>query len=190
MHRAIFRERPHMNVSMRVAVCLAVPFVVSAQARTPPSQAGARRELVWSAPGQEILTPRFSPDGEAIVLVTRGGGPSNTRKIDPRFDDPIVKVIDFHGTVICEVRYGWNPSLSRDHKRLVYSEQVRPITGLRTLASTMAGNGIRMYDCETKRSLGVADPQGGYLDAPLFSPEGESILYTRNEPVNGSFGGA
>jgi hypothetical protein len=155
-------------------------------------QATPRREFVWSAPGQEIFAPRFSADGEAIALVTRAHGSplTESEKANPRFGDPVVKVIDANGNVTCEAKYGWDPSLSPDHKRVVYSEQVKPITGMRALAATMAGNAIRMYDCETRKTRKIADPQVGYLSSPFFSADGGTIIYTNDEAVNGAFAGA
>jgi hypothetical protein len=170
------------------------------------SQATVTRELIWSAPGNEILSPQFSPDGNFVVLVTRvywpdGGDaeglPDSFLKsleahanADPRFADPVIKLVSLSGKVACEARYGWNPSVSSDDKRLIFSEQVRPITGLRELASPQAGNGIRMYDCETRQLTKIADPQSGYLDMPFFSPSGDSIVFTENEAVNGAYGGS
>jgi hypothetical protein len=156
------------------------------------AQATAKREFIWSAPGQEILAPRFSPDGEAIALVTQAHESPETKaeKANPRFGDPVVMVIDAHGNVSCQAKYGWSPSLSPDHKRVVFAEQVKPITGMRPLAAQLEGNAIRMYDCETKETLNVADPHGGYLGSPFFSADGGSIIYTNNEAVNGSMGGA
>ena len=161
---------------------------------------------MWSRPGDQILTPGFSSDGNFVVLVTRAYWPDGAdaeglpdsffkrlaarAKADPRFADPVVRVIALSGKEICEVKYGWNPSLSQDDKRLVFSEQVKPITGFRELASPQAGNGIRMFDCETKGLTKIADPDTGYLDAPFFSPDGGSIVYTENEAVNGAFGGS
>lgn len=164
------------------------------------------RQLRWSAPGQEILTPQFSADGDFLTLVTRGYVPDGAdaeglpdsffkglqakEKANPRFADPVIKVIDLHGNVTCEVKYGWNPSLSRDDKRLVFSEQVKPITGYRALASPMSGNDIRVYNCRTKQSVRIAVPRSGYFDAPFFSQGGNSIVYTENKAVNGAYGGS
>lgn len=198
------RVRPIIQYSS--AVLFFVVFLIAVQKTRAQSQAAANRELVWPAPGQEILTPQFSPDGNFVTLVTRGYVPDGAdaeglpdsffktletkEKSNPRFADPVSKVIDLHGNVTCEVRYGWNPSVSRDDRRLVFSEQVKPITGFRALASPMDGNGIRMYDCGTKTTVKIADPRTCYLDTPFFSPDGESIVYTDNEAVNGAFGGS
>ena len=165
----------------------------------------AKRELVWPQAGREIRTPAFSPDGKFVVLVTKNYWPDGEdaeglpdsffralearAKSDPRFADPEIKVLDLTGKEVCETRYGWSPQLSPDDRYVLFSEQVKPITGLRELAETMAGNGIRLFDCESKQLTRIADPEHGYLDAPFFAPDGSSIYYTENEAVNGAFGG-
>ena len=180
--------------------------LISVQGVAGQSQVPANRELVWSAPGQEILTPQFSADGNFIALVTRGYVPDGAdaeglpdsffkalrakEKANPRFADPVIKVVDLRGNITCEAKYGWSPSFSTDAKRLVFSEQVKPITGFRALASPMEGNGIRMHDCGTGQTVKIADPHTGYLGRAFFSPDGGSIVYTDNEAVNGAFGGS
>lgn len=188
----------------RILACIAL-LLFPARAISQ-SQPVVTRQLVWAALGQEILTPKFSADGNLIALATRAyvpdGGDAEglpgsffkaleaKEKAEPRYADPVIKVIDLGGKVVCETRFGWNPSLSHDSKRVVFSEQVKPITGFRALASPMAGNAIRMYDCETKQLTKIADPKTGYFDSPFFSPNGGSIVFTEDEAVNGSFGGA
>ena len=46
--------------------------LVSVQSASGQSQVTLRKELLWAASGQEILTPQLSPDGDFITLVTRG----------------------------------------------------------------------------------------------------------------------
>jgi hypothetical protein len=195
-----------MHFRRRPSLVLLIAVLVSTHSANGQSQLLLKKEFIWSAPGGEILTPKFSPDGNFIVLVTRAYWPdggdaeglpdsffkklADHAKADPRFDDPVIKVVALNGNVACEAQYGWNPSLSRDDKRLVFSEQVKPITGFRGLASPMSGNAIRMYDCGTRQLTRIADPRTGYLDAPFFSPDGRSVVYTENEAVNGAFGGS
>lgn len=192
------RYRPALTL---FAASMALVQGTHAQTHTPVT-----RELVWSAPGSEIRSPQFSPDGNFVVLVTRAYWPDGGdaeglpdsffksleahKKADPRFADPVIKMISLAGKVVCEAKYGWNPSVSRDDARVVFSEQVKPITGYRELATTQAGNGIRMYDCESNQLTKIADPETGYLDVPFFSPDGGSIIYTENEAVNGAYGGS
>ena len=190
----------------RFCHCFVLILLIAFQGLNGQEVFPLKKELVWSKPGEEIVTPQFSPDGNFVVLVTRAYWPdggdaeglpdsffqqlSARAKANPRFADPVVKVVDLSGKVVCEARYGWNPSLSRDDKRIVFSEQVKPITGYRELASPEAGNGIRVFDCETKELTKIADPVTGYLDTPFFSPDDGSIVYTENEAVNGAFGGS
>lgn len=186
--------------------CLVLLFVAGIPSLNGQSALALRKELVWSAPGQEIATPQFSPDGNFIVLVTRAYWPDGANaeglpesffnkltakaKADPRFADPVIKAIALTGKLVCEVQFGWNPSLSPDDKHVVFSEQVKPITGFRGLASPLAGNGIRMYDCGTKELTKIADPDTGYFANPFLSSDGGSIIYSQNEAVNGAFGGS
>jgi hypothetical protein len=169
------------------------------------SSIAVKRDLNWSRPGNEITTPQFSMDGSLIVLVSRvhvpdGGeaeglpesyfkGLEERQKREPRFADPTIELIDLKGKTVCEASYGWNPSISPDNKSLVYSRQKNPITGLRMLAETQAGNDIQIFDCEKRQARLVAEPDSGYLDNPFFFPDDNSIVYTENEAVNGASGG-
>jgi hypothetical protein len=175
---------------------------------TAQSQASTslKKELVWSLPGNEIASPQFSADGNFIVLVSRVHWPDaeeaeslpeaffnklEARKHrEPRFADPVVRLIDLKGNPVCDVRYGTNPSIAADNKSIVFSRQRKPITGLRPLAATLAGNDIQLFDCEKKEARTIAEPQTGYFDNPIFLPDGYSIAYTVNEAVNGEMGGA
>jgi hypothetical protein len=192
--------------ALRLALFVVITSPNPVPALSGPSQVTVTRVLTWPAAGQEILSPQFSPDGDFIALVTRSyipdGGDAEglprsffqaiekQEKANPRFADPVIKVIDLHGNITCTAKYGWNPSLAPDNEHLVFAEQVKPITGFRELASPMAGNGIRMYSCATRQTVNVADPRTGYLDRPIFSLDGSSIVYTMNEAVNGAYGGA
>jgi hypothetical protein len=180
---------------------IAVPGTASAQARVP-----VRRELVWSLTENETEAPHFTDDGAFVVLVSRVHWPDGAEaeelpeafferlherlRKEPRFADPIIRLIDLNGKQVCEVRYGSNPSVSPDGRSIAFSRQKRPISGLRALAETLAGNDIQVFDCEKKEAKTVAEPDTGYLDDPLFSPDGKSIIYTTNEAVNGSMGGS
>jgi hypothetical protein len=164
-----------------------------------------KRDLVWSRPECEVDSPRFSDDGNFIVLATRVHWPdaaeaeglpdsffvklTERKRKNPRFADPVIRLIDLKGNQVCEVRYGSHPSISPDHKRIVFSRQKKSISGLRLLAQTLAGNDIQVFDCEKKESTTIAEPDRGYLDNPIFLPDGNSIAYTMNEAVNGAYGG-
>src|SRR5580692_1747993 len=112
-----------MHFRRRPALVLLIAVLVSTHSANGQSQLLLKREFMWSAPGGEILTPKFSPDGNFIVLVTRAYWPdggdaeglpdsffkklADHAKADPRFDDPVIKVVALNGNVACEAQYGW-----------------------------------------------------------------------------------
>lgn len=187
-----------------VGISLLCLFIVALLPTMGLAGGSPKRELVWSEPENEISSPEFSSDGNFIVLVTRAHWPDGheaeglpedyfqkleKRKQDnPRFADPVTKLIDLKGNTVCEVRYGTSPAVSSDNKTIAFSRQKKPITGLRALAETLQGNDIQTFDCEKKQARTIAEPDAGYLDNPIFLTAG-SLSYTRNEATNGAFGG-
>jgi len=162
--------------------------------------------MEWSLADAEIHTPKFSDDGKFIAVVTVTHWPDGheaegtpetflkqlefKKKENPRFADPVMRLLDSSGNETCSIQYGWNPSVSGDDKRIAFSYQRKPITGFRALADTMEGNDIRLFDCETKTLTVLAQPEWGYLDNPEFISSSNSILYSLNEATNGAMGGA
>ena len=155
-----YDSRMKILLDCRLVMMLFVASVALVDGIHAQIQAPATRLLVWSAPEKEILSPQFSPDGNFVVLVTRAYWPDGAdaeglpdsffkrleahAKADPRFADPVIELISLAGKVGCEARYGWNPSVSRDDERVVFSEQVKPITGFRELASQ-----AMVFECMT-----------------------------------------
>jgi hypothetical protein len=186
--------------------CVAVLPLISSSATVHGQDISLKKELVWSLPGSEIASPKFSADGKFVVLVSRTHWPDGAeaeglpdaflekfgkrKQQEPRFADPIIRLIDLKGNPICEIRYGTSPSIAVDNKSIVFSRQKNPITGLRPLAATQAGNDIQIFDCEKKQARTIAEPQTGYLDNPVFLPDGRSIAYSLNDAVNGEMGGS
>jgi hypothetical protein len=194
------KRRISSNYVVLFALLTAISGLSSGQVSSRVS-----KELVWSLPESEITSPQFSDDGNFIVLVSRTHWPDGDeaeglpeaffkklearKRREPRFADPIVRLIDLKGDAVCEVRYGTNPRISPDNKSIVFSHQKKPITGLRPLADTLAGNDIQVFDCEKKEARTIAEPTTGYFDTPIFLPDGHSIAFTVNEAVNGAMGG-
>ena len=164
-----------------------------------------RKELTWSLDEHEIATPKFSPDGQFIVFSKRVHWPDGheaeelfwdqaadlrkRKKDNPRFQDPVVTLIDLKGNVTCEVKYGSDPIVLPDNKTIILSRQKSALTGLRSLAETLSGNDIALYDCGSKASSILAAPKRGFLDEPVLLPGNLSIAFAVNEAVNGAFAG-
>jgi hypothetical protein len=196
------------RIERLLVACISLFSLVSFASSSARGQASVpiRKELVWFQPESEIDAPQFTADGKFIALVSRVHWPDGVeaeglpdsffkklgerRRKDPRFADPVVRLIDLKGNQLCEIRYGSNPSVSPDGKKIAFSRQKKPISGLRRLAETLAGNDIQVFDFETKQTRTIAEPDSGYLDDPIFLPDGNSIVYTRNEAVNGAMGGS
>jgi WD40-like Beta Propeller Repeat len=194
--------------SMRTQCLVRIFVLLSAASVIAQSQSHIvpKKELAWSLPDNEIASPRFSPDGSLVALVSRVHWPDGDeaeslpesvfdkleqrRAREPRFADPIIRVIDLKGNQVCEARYGTNPSISPDNKSVVFSRQKKPLTGVRALAETQASNDIQLFDCEKKQARTIAEPLTGYFDDPIFLLDGHSIAYTVNEAVNGAMGGS
>jgi len=206
LDRFSLRIRPRSIRTLCFACTVALLLsAASATAQSQPNIA-VKKELAWSLPENEISSPQFSADGNFIVVVSRVHWPDGDeaeslpetffdklqarKQREPRFADPIIRLIDLKGSPVCEVRYGTNPSIAPDNKSIVFSRQEKPLTGLRTLAETQEGNDIQVFDCEKKEARTVAQPQTGYFDSPIFLPDGHSIAYTVNEAVNGAMGGS
>lgn len=186
--------------------CIIVLLLSVASATAQSTNIPVKKELVWSLAENEIASPQFSADGNFIVVVTRVHWPDGDeaealpepfldkleerKHRDPRFADPVIRLLNLKGNSVCEVRYGTNPSIAADNKSIVFSRQKKPLTGLRTLADTQAGNDIQVFDCEKKEARTVAEPQTGYFDNPIFLPDAHSVAYTVNEAVNGAMGGS
>jgi hypothetical protein len=205
LDRCLLRISPCSICTLALSCIVLFLSVASATAQSQ-STIAVKKELIWSLPDNEIASLQFSPDDNFIVVVSRVHWPDGDeaeglpeaffsklearKRREPRFADPVIRLIDLKGNPVCEVRYGTNPSISTDNKSIVFSRQKKPLTGLRPLAETQAGNDIQLFDCERKEARTVAEPSTGYFDNPIFLPDGHSIAYSVNEAVNGAMGGS
>ncbi len=159
----------------------------------------------WQEPDTELYQPCFSPDSRAIALVRKKHIPDfaeaemlseedrkkRTSPIekDERYADPEVIVLKIGETTPSRVDWGWSPAFSPDGTSIAYAFQKKPISRFRILAETMAGNDIRLYHLTGKSTRVLAEPKTGYLDSPVFSPDGARIKYSLCDAVNGAYGG-
>jgi hypothetical protein len=159
----------------------------------------------WHEANTELYAPTFSPDGREVALVRKRHLPDGheaeafTEKElkaryaridkDERYSDPQVVIIKVGKQAAEPIDWGWSPVFSPDGGKIAYAHQKKPISRFRVLAETLAGNPIRVFDRVTKQQATVASPKQGYLDDPLFSPDGGTIVYAIGDAVNGAWGG-
>jgi WD40-like Beta Propeller Repeat len=193
-----------VNVAQLLLVMLALePASGNATPVAAPSKA-VRESLRWSLPNSRIVSARFGPGGR-LAVVTEALYPDGhlaetyskdeldrlqeRAKREPRFADPVIRVLSPAGKETCTFGHGWSPALSDDGRFVTYENQKQPITGLRRVAEVLAGNGIRIHDCVTGEETTVAEPQSGHLAEPSFLADGQHIVFSYQEAINGSFTG-
>lgn len=180
----------------------AVTLVACTVAQAQPTDGIAWR---WNLTGYDLYDPAFSPNGSEIVLVrqrhTPDGGEAigvprerldeNRRLIaaDPRYADPEVIVLHVgSGEASDRIDWGWEPAFAPDGMTIAFAAQTNPISQYRVLASTLAGNEIRIYDRRTGEIDVLAKPETGYFADPLFSPDGRRLVFSLADAVNGAYG--
>ena len=190
----------------RLVLALAVALTVGgacAISQEGPSSTGF--SWTWQRPDTEIYHASFSADGTEVAFVQKYHWPDGheaemvsdevltslrkRQQSDPRFADPRVCVVRVGEATPEFIAYGWSPRFSPDSRKIAYASQVRPLTGLRALASTLRGNSIEIYDRQSDLHSTVATPSSGYLLSPVFSSEGTKVLFSMCDATNGAYGG-
>jgi dipeptidyl aminopeptidase/acylaminoacyl peptidase len=171
-----------------------------------PAFAETKPAWTWQEPNVEIYQPSFSADGKEIVLVRKRHIPDyaeaeglseaelkkRTAPIDEnmRYADPEIVILKIGDPKAKYVDWGWSPVFSPDGSNIVYAFQEKAISRFRILAESMAGNDIRIYNRADTTSRVLAEPKSGYLDEPIFSPDGTKIIYSFCDATNGAYGGS
>lgn len=111
-------------------------------------------------------------------------------KKEPRFGDPRVVIHHLKTGKVEEVDYGWDPQLSKDEGFLVYAKQIKPMAGLRQVASSFFGNSIVLFDRKNNKSLVLAQPKNSeiYFSKPVFSIDQKKVIFELNAKANGAWG--
>ncbi len=163
-------------------------------------------EINWSYYEEkyEILHPQISGDNTHLVFVRKLHSPDGHEaemfsedelkkyderaKTNKRFEDPEIVLLNIKDKRIKKIDFGWNPSFSHDNEKIVYAHQAKPISGLRVLAATLAGNEIRQYDIGENRIQTLAQPDFGYFSGPVFNKDDKKVLFSIADAANGSYG--
>lgn len=159
----------------------------------------------WQEPDTELYHPAFSKDGTEIAIVRKKHIPDfaeaeslSAEEIkkrnepidkDERYADPEVIVLRVGDKNPMRVDWGWSPAFSPDGSLIAYAFQKKPISRFRMLARTMEGNDIRLYRRSDKTIRTLAEPSTGFLDSPVFAPDGGKIIYAFGDAINGEYGG-
>jgi hypothetical protein len=159
----------------------------------------------WHEKGYEIYHATLSPDNRDITFDRKLHWPDgheaemfserelkryeDRKKQNNRFADPEVMILDIGKKKINKIEWGWAPEISPDGQRIVYAYQLKPISGFRILAATLAGNEIHEYNMTTNKISTLTKPDSGYLNNPFYSNDDE-VIYSFCDAVNGAYGGA
>jgi hypothetical protein len=194
-------ERPRVLGAIAAVAAVAASSSFDRRAGAADDRAPILR---WTAPNTQVHSVRFGPHGELAIVAaylypdghlaetysTRELAALRRRaKREPRFADPVIHVLAPDGKETCTVRYGWSPAVSPDGRAVAYQHQKRPITGLRALAETLAGDDIRIHDCSTGAGVVIAEPKTGYFGRPSFLPDGKHLVFSHEDAVSGAYGG-
>ncbi len=181
-------------------------LVVSTSLALPAIAGGALQvKTVLDDVNIELYSPAFIPNSTSIAIVRKPHEPDgheaesfsekelaaifDRKKTKPRWADPEVTIVTEDGKGRTVVDHGWNPEPSIKGDSLFYIRQVKPISGLRVLAETQAGNSLYTYDIAKKTKKELVVPKSGYIDAPLASFKENKIAYEICDATNGAWGG-
>lgn len=163
----------------------------------------------WFQAGTEIRDPCFSPDGTEIAFALKRhemdgaeaeGMPEDqiakyraehkaAIRNNPRAFDPFVKILSLKTGRLQPVGFGYEPAFSPDGQQIAFQFQKQPISGLRELTSTLAGNEIQLFDRRTGSVRAVVTPVERHVAHPVFSPDGRSLAFTYEDNMNGAYSG-
>lgn len=182
-----------------VAVCLLLGALGTAFSADKPV-------WKWQEADTEIYQPVFSPDGTELVFVRKKHIPdfSEAESLsdeelkkkkapidkDERYADPEVVIVKIGEKEPLRVDWGWLPAFSPDGQSVAYAFQKKPISRFRVLAETLAGNEIRLFQRADKSIRTLAVPASGHLESPIFTPDGQAVVYDSGTATNGAHAGS
>ena len=164
--------------------------------------------IIWShlEKGFDVYSPKFSSDGKEIVFVRQRHIPDGheaesydektlgkiiqKNKTIPRYSDPEVTVSKIGSSKMKKIDWGWTPCFSENGQAIAYAKQVKPISGYRILAKTLAGNSINVFSRKNGMIKELVVPSKYQnLTSPIFLKNGNEILYILSGAVNGAYAG-
>jgi len=177
-------------------------FIIS---RPSLSDQSVRRVWAWHLDGYEIYDMTFSNMSDQIAFVKKFHVPDGIEaeaftkeqlkefqlmgEKNNRFSDPELTLMNIGKAQADRIDWGWQPCFSPDGKKLAYSHQKNPMSLYRDSAVARRGNEVFEYDLVDKDTRTLVMPgMDGYLSEPLYSPDGQEVLYYSSTGVNGTYG--
>ena len=138
------------------------------------TSSGPQPLLPQPSPDDHYTQAEWSPDGEHIYSVHYNNQRPNGGQLDPIYDIVRIKYPDGQTEQVAD--HALWPRLSSDSSKLVYIF-VDPASGRNELVVANAdGSNSRRVILSGAQALEV-------IDAPIFSPDGQSILFSAPEPA-------
>lgn len=134
---------------------------------------GPQPLLTQPTPDDHYTQAEWSPDGKYIYAVHYNSKRPNGGQLDPIYD--VLRIRYSDGQTEQTVDHAFWPRISSDSARLVYVF-VEPTSGKNEL---FVANG----DGSNSQRVPLSGPGApDVIDAPIFSPDGQSILFSAPEP--------
>ncbi|WP_300602648.1 hypothetical protein [Niabella sp.] len=172
-------------------------FVTGIIAQTPKAQL----QLEWFQEGHILQGVSINKQDDQLVFVKRlrnkeAGAvitvPPGTEnrigygKDTSRLLDPVIVHYDLKSRRLMLLDYGWAPRFSPNSQRVVYAYQEKPLNGARIVAASLKGNGIRVFELQSKKAADAVTTARGFLMDPVFT-DSARIIYKTGDAVNGPY---
>ncbi|MCD2424983.1 hypothetical protein LQ567_19520 [Niabella pedocola] len=183
---------------MKGITTLFLLFFVTGIVAQPPK---AQLQLEWFQEGHILQGVSMNKQGDELVFVKRlrskeagtaTAVPAGTENLvsygkdTSRLLDPVIAHYDLKSRRLLLLDYGWAPRFSPNSRRVVYAHQEKPLNGARVVAESLKGNGIRIFEFQTKKVIDAVTTTRGFLMDPVFT-DSASIIYKTGDAVNGPY---
>ncbi|MBO9592355.1 MAG: hypothetical protein J7599_05545 [Niabella sp.] len=183
---------------MKGITTLFLLFFVTGITAQPPK---AQLQLEWFQEGHILQGVSINKQGDELVFVKRlrnkeGGAativPAGTENLigygkdTSRLLDPVIARYDLKSRQLLLLDYGWAPRFSPNGRRVAYAHQEKPLNGARVVAESLKGNGIRVFEFQSKKTVDAVTTARGFLMDPVFI-DSSRIVYKTGDAVNGPY---
>ncbi|MCF3110117.1 hypothetical protein LL912_15145 [Niabella sp. CC-SYL272] len=172
-------------------------FITGLAAQSPKTEL----RLEWFQEGHILQGVSINKQGDQLVFVKRlrnkeagavKAGPPGIENLisigkdTSRLLDPVIAHYDLRNHHLMLLDYGWAPRFSPNSQRVVYANQQKPLNGARIIAESLKGNGIRIFELQSKKVVNAVTAARGFLMEPVFT-DSARIIYKTGDAVNGPY---